>query len=162
MAVLEIAEVGGRSDALRAGGGSDALHAWEGLRWIQERTLAEIGRALRDETGLSASWYEVLACLAMHSEGRRMADLADQLLMSRGGTTKLISRLEEAGYVDRRTPRDDRRATYAVITPAGREAIASAHAVQAKLIERHFGRFVDRGDLACLGRIVDRFRMCAG
>ena len=46
-----------------------------------------------------------------------MNELADDLVLSRGGATRLIARMEEEGLVTRETPADDRRATYAVVTP---------------------------------------------
>ncbi len=58
----------------------------------------------------------------------RMGELADNLLLSRGGATRLVARLEEAGLVERVIPPDDRRATYAVITEKGVEALERARA----------------------------------
>ena len=55
-----------------------------------------------------------------------MGELADDLLLSRGGVTRLIARMEDAGLVRREVPPDDRRATYAHITDKGREAFDRA------------------------------------
>ena len=71
-----------------------------------------------------------------------MNELASVLLLSRGDATRLIARMEEAGLVAREVPPEDRRATYAVITPAGREAFARAAPVQLDAVERHFGAAV--------------------
>jgi DNA-binding MarR family transcriptional regulator len=130
--------------------------AYYGLLQLQARTFEPMARDLEARTGLPASWYEVLACLQGKEEGQRMNELADTLLISRGGATKLIGRLEEAGYVERVTPKTDRRATFAKLTPAGEEAVNRAHPVQIALVEEHFGQHVDAEDLAHLTRIASK------
>ena len=55
-----------------------------------------------------------------------MGALADDLLLSRGGTTRLIARMEEAGLVRREIPAHDRRATYAHMTEKGQAALERA------------------------------------
>jgi DNA-binding MarR family transcriptional regulator len=49
-----------------------------------------------------------------------MGDLADALVISRGGLTKLVDRLVKAGLIERAFCETDRRVSYAVLTPAGR------------------------------------------
>ncbi|MDO9352592.1 MAG: MarR family winged helix-turn-helix transcriptional regulator [Solirubrobacteraceae bacterium] len=130
--------------------------AYYGLLQLQAQTFERLARDLETETGLPASWYEVMACLQAHEDGQRMNELADELLISRGGATKLIARLEAAGYVERLTPKTDRRATYAKLTPAGEQAITAAHPVQLRLVEEHFGQFLSADDLASLTRIASK------
>ena len=76
-----------------------------------------------------------------------MSDLADALLLSRGGTTRLVARMEAAGLVTREIPPDDRRATYAVLTPAGHAAAVAALPVQVELVHRTFHAFVEDEEL---------------
>lgn len=131
-----------------------AFIAFYGLLQMQARTFEPIARELESRTGLPASWYEVLACLQSEPEGQRMNELADDLLISRGGATKLVARLEEAGFVERTTPKSDRRATYARLTPEGLAAVERAHPVQLALAEEFFGRFLEAEDLDHLTRIA--------
>lgn len=134
-----------------------AFFAWYGILQVQARTTERIAKELEARTGMPASWYELLACLeGCGDEGCRMNELADELLISRGGATKLVARLEEAGYVARFTPRDDRRATYAQITPAGAAAIHAAHPVQLELMEEYFGKHVTPEEVAELTRIANK------
>ncbi len=133
----------------------EALHdlgffAWYGVLQLQARTTERIAKALEERIGMPASWYEVLACLSGEhdSEGCRMNELADELLISRGGATKLIARLEEAGYVRRFTPEDDRRATFARLTDAGRAAVEAAHPHQLELTRQYFGQYLSDEELA--------------
>jgi DNA-binding MarR family transcriptional regulator len=70
--------------------------------------------------GLTINDYEALLHLA-RAEDRRMrrVDLAERLILTASGVTRLLDGLEEAGYVDRAACAGDRRVTYAVLTGAG-------------------------------------------
>lgn len=131
-----------------------AFLAFYGLLQVEARTIDRIGPVLEARTGLPMGWYEVIACLSgAPEEGCRMNELADELLVSRGGATRLVARMEQAGLVERITPPEDRRATYARLTDAGREAEAKASPVLLELVEEQFGRYLDDDDLAALARI---------
>ncbi len=123
---------------------SPQWHAWYGLLQAGLRSLDKVERDLQEQAGLPLAWFEVLSFL--HKEDgdgrRRMSELADNLLLSRGGATRLIARMEEAGLVVREVPPDDRRATFAVITEQGQEAFDRARPVQLDAVERHFGAAV--------------------
>ncbi len=123
---------------------SPRWHAWYGMLQAGLRSLDRVERDLEEATGLPLAWFEVLSFLDGEASGgrRRMGDLAEDLLLSRGGATRLVARMEAAGLVAREVPPEDRRATYAVITPAGREAFARARPVQVAAVERHFGAAV--------------------
>lgn len=140
-----------------------AFLAFYGLLQVEARTIDRIAPALEARTGLPMSFYEVLACLSgAPDEGCRMNELADELLVSRGGATRLVARMEEAGLVERVTPPEDRRATYARITDAGREAEQRASPVLIELVEQEFGRHLDDDDLAALVRISAKLLRGAG
>lgn len=132
-----------------------AFFAWYGVFQLQARTTELIAKELEARTGLPASWYELMACLSGDDtgEGCRMNEIADELLISRGGATKLVARLEEAGYVQRFTPHHDRRATYAQLTEAGRAAVEAAHPVQLELTREYFGQHLTAEEIAELTRI---------
>jgi DNA-binding MarR family transcriptional regulator len=125
---------------------SPQFHAWYGMLQAGLRTLDKVERDVEEGAGIPLAWFEVLAFLQMDAgEGggrRRMSELADNLLLSRGGATRLIARMEEAGLVVREVPPDDRRATFAVITPDGQAAFERAKPVQADAVERHFAAAV--------------------
>jgi DNA-binding MarR family transcriptional regulator len=78
----------------------------------------------------------------------RMSELADTLLLSRGGATRLVARLEEAGLVERVIPPDDRRATYAVITQKGWEMLERGTPVLKQAVATHYLAHVDDDELA--------------
>ncbi|MGH2982698.1 MAG: MarR family winged helix-turn-helix transcriptional regulator [Solirubrobacterales bacterium] len=85
-------------------------------------------RALEREHRLSLSEYEVLRRLADDPKGhRRIQDLADEVHLSQSALSRLVGRLEEAGYVKRATCDYDRRGIFACVTDAGRKAQDEAH-----------------------------------
>ena len=77
--------------------------------------------------GLTINQYEALLHLA-RAEGRRMrrVDLADRLVLTASGVTRMLDGLEQAGYVDRDACPSDRRVTYAVLTEAGLAKLTAA------------------------------------
>ena len=73
------------------------------------------------------AWYDVLLTLAQAPERRlRMAQLADRVLLSRSGLTRLVDRLEREGLVRREPSPDDARGTYTVLTAAGLRRLRGA------------------------------------
>jgi DNA-binding MarR family transcriptional regulator len=114
--------------------------AFYGLLHANARLVDLVGSAMERETGLPPSWFEVLA--RIKDDPARMSELADDLTLSRGGATRLVARLEEAGLVVREIPAHDRRATFARITDKGREAFERALPVHLQAVEEFFSRHV--------------------
>jgi DNA-binding MarR family transcriptional regulator len=99
--------------------------AWGALT----RTHAAIVQRLQET--LSAAdfpplpWYEVLAAVSeAPGERMKMGDLAEALVITRGGLTKLVDRLVKAGLLERTFCETDRRVSYATLTAAGRDLLA--------------------------------------
>ena len=73
------------------------------------------------EHGLTINDYECLLHLAQADEGRmRRIDLAERLILTPSGVTRLLDGLEQAGWVERASCASDRRVAYAVLTDTGR------------------------------------------
>lgn len=117
---------------------------------------ATIEERLQDETGLLLADNEALLNLAHTEEPLRMSDLADKLILSRGGTTKVIDRLESKGYVERRPAADDRRATVLGITKAGRDIMTAARAVVDEQLERIWASHISDEEAKVLIAVMDR------
>jgi len=132
--------------------GDDRWLAWYAQAKMNARLTERIADEMERRTGLPAAWIDVLANLKV--EPRRMNELADDLILSRGGATRLIGRMEEAGLVERQTPPHDRRATFAVITDAGREAVERALPVHLEVVEAVFTRHLDDEDTELLLRVA--------
>jgi DNA-binding MarR family transcriptional regulator len=115
---------------------------------------AELEELLHSETGLLLADNEALLNLA--AGPLRMSDIARRLILSRGGTTKVIDRLEELGYVVRSPDPDDRRATVVDITAEGREIMASARTVIDAGLEEAWARFLTDEEAETLISVMDR------
>jgi len=131
--------------------------AWYGLLQVSTRLTERISAELEARTGLPLAWFELLMQLYWSDERRRrMSELADALLLSRGGTTRLVARVEAAGFVVREVPPEDRRATYAVLTEKGRAAAEAALPVQIELVHATFHSVLGDEEVGALVRIFDR------
>lgn len=103
------------------------LGAWRGFLRAHSHLVHELDADLTRDHGLSLSAYDVLVQLAHTPERRlRMAELADSVLLSPSGLTRLVDRLCADGLVERRPCEDDARGSYAVLTDAGLERFAAA------------------------------------
>jgi DNA-binding MarR family transcriptional regulator len=127
------------------------FQAWYGNVQATMRTLRRIDQDVEAATGLPLASVELLVNIAYENDGRiRMGELADTLLLSPGGATRLVARLEEAGLVERVIPPDDRRATYAVITPKGVELLESAAPALKQAVHEHWVQHLEDDELAAM------------
>jgi DNA-binding MarR family transcriptional regulator len=134
--------------------GDERWLAWYAQAKMNARLTDRIADEMERRTGLAAAWCEVLANL--REESKRMSELADDLILSRGGATRLIARMEKAGLVERQTPDHDRRATFAVITDAGREAVDRAFPVHLQVVEEVYARHIDDGEAGTVLRVAEK------
>ena len=100
----------------------------------------ELDAELMAAHGLPLSTYEVLLFLADSPDGHmRMAELADSVLLSRSGLTRLVDRLERDGPgASARSCPGDARGMNAVITDAGRERFAQARKTHLDGVRRRY------------------------
>ena len=120
------------------------------------RAHAELTRALdaqlAQEHKLPLSSYEVLLFLADAPEGRmRMSDLAESVLLSRSGLTRLVDRLEREGLLKRERCESDARGLFAEITPAGRQLFDAARRTHLDGVRALFLDRFSRDELRTLG-----------
>jgi DNA-binding MarR family transcriptional regulator len=115
------------------------LGAWRGFLRTHARLTRALDAQLIAEQGLSLSSYEVLLFLADAPNGRmRMSELADGVLLSRSGLTRLVDRLEADGLVRREECHTDARGLVAVITPQGRRRFARARRTHLSGVRQRF------------------------
>ena len=136
----------------------DGFLAW---RAILRAHAAAVGRIERDlaasEPELPLSWYDVLVSLVGAPDRRlRLRELADQVVLSRSGLTRLVDRLEAAGLLRREPDPSDRRGAFAVLTDAGYEALRRTWPLYARGIQDHFARYLAADEAAVLARALQR------
>jgi DNA-binding MarR family transcriptional regulator len=130
--------------------------AFYGLLVVEWRMSEALDAELQQRAGLSLGRLELLMQLRFKDGRRRMSDLADALLLSRGGATRLVARAEDDGLVRREIPPDDRRATYAVLTDAGVEAAERAFPIYEEAVQRLFHEHVSDEEAEVLVRVWNR------
>lgn len=125
------------------------------------RAHARISRVLEAELlagqGLSLASYDVLVQLAEAPDRRlRMTELADLVLLSRSGVTRLVDRLERDGLVARAPVDSDGRGVVAVLTPAGFNRLRDATGLHLSGVVRHFAEILDPAELEPFGKACER------
>lgn len=102
------------------------------------RLVRRLSSELESECGLPFPWFEVLLQLRKSPEGRlKMSQVANAIVHSTGGTTRLIDRLEEAGHVERQLCPNDRRAVHVAITAVGNAKLDEALGVHLNYLNNH-------------------------
>jgi DNA-binding MarR family transcriptional regulator len=104
-----------------------ALDSWVRLLRGHASVTRAISAQLVAEHGLTINDYEALLHLARAENGRmRRVDLAERLILTASGVTRLLDGLEAGGLVERASCASDRRVTYAVLTETGRTKLREA------------------------------------
>lgn len=113
-----------------------------------------LDQELRSEHDISLAEYDALLVLAAAPNRRlRMHQIADRVLLSRSGVTRLIDRLVADGSVERSSCTTDARGAEAVLTRAGLSRLRDASATHLRGIDEHFLALIAPEDLNTLGRI---------
>src|SRR5688500_10127403 len=125
------------------------------------RAHAAVVRELSSELvaahGLTINDYEVLLRLS-RAEGSRMrrVDLAQEVLLTPSGITRLLEGLERSGFVERAACKEDLRVSYAQLTTAGRAKLRAARKTHVAGIHRRFLDRFDAGERAVIGELLGR------
>jgi DNA-binding MarR family transcriptional regulator len=147
----------------------EACHAPHQIAW---RSLARTHAAIsgRVQEGLTEAgmpplaWFDVLATIAEGDGRMKMGELAEALVITRGGLTKLVDRLVKAGLVERTFCETDRRVSYATLLPAGAELLNEMLPVVSGELRIAFGANLTSGEAEQLTGTLDRVRgiACSG
>jgi DNA-binding MarR family transcriptional regulator len=117
-----------------------------------------LGVELEEQVGLPMRWYDVLVQLEDAPEGIPMNELADRILYSKSGFTRVVDRMEEAGLVRRVRPEHNRRTILVVMTEQGDETKERARRHHRDGIERHFAGHLSAADVKALIRALEKVR----
>jgi DNA-binding MarR family transcriptional regulator len=111
---------------------------------------------LQDATGIPQRWYDVLVHLEESPDGVPMNELAERILYSKSGFTRVVDRMEEAGLVRRVRPEHDRRSILVLLTDKGTETMERARLHHRNGIDRHFSRHLTDADLKALTGALEK------
>lgn len=133
------------------------MDAWVRLLRAHASATRAHSAALLNEHGLTINDLEALLHLSRAEDGRlRRVDLAEGLLLTASGVTRLLDGLEAAGLVKRAACRSDRRVVYAVITDEGRQKLAAASAFHVESVTTQFRKLFDDEELERLAELLGR------
>src|SRR4051795_12974968 len=134
----------------------ERLRAWR-LYFESALALVDVLDAeLERDAGITLPWYDLLIHLEEEPDGLRMNELAERMLYSKSGFTRVVDRMEEAGLVQRVRPENDRRSILVVLTDEGRTTMKQARRHHRHGIEQHFSSHLTDTDIKTLTRALEK------
>jgi DNA-binding MarR family transcriptional regulator len=134
-----------------------AIDAWVGLLRAHASATRALNARLVAEHGLTINDYEALLHLSRADENAlRRVDLAERLLLTASGVTRLLDGLERAGYVEKGSCASDARVTYAVLTDTGRAKLEQASSGHVAAIRELFEQRFAARELEALADLLRR------
>jgi DNA-binding MarR family transcriptional regulator len=136
---------------------ADTLTAWRLFLTAHAQIIVAIDKRLAEAGCIPLNWYDVLIELYEAKNRRlRMNELATRVLLTRSGLTRLVDRLEEAGYLTRELDKKDRRGFYAIINEQGIAAMRQAWVVYAEGITDFFEQLLKEDEAKILAGVFSR------
>ena len=133
------------------------LETWRSFLVAHAQIRRQLERELQAEQSLGLGEYEVLLMLARADDRQlRMSELADRLVLSRSGVTRLVDRLEADALVERASCDTDRRGSWATLTKAGHDRLRRAAPTHLRGVGEHFLDRIPPDELDALQRTLDR------
>jgi DNA-binding MarR family transcriptional regulator len=139
------------------------LSPWRAFLLAHARVSRRLDEELRAEHDVSFAEYDALLTIAQ-APGRRirMGLLAEEVLLSKSGVTRLVDRLVNDGLVERSTCSTDARGAEAVLTDLGLARLRAASRTHLRGISEHFLAVVAASDLASVERAMSAVARQAG
>jgi DNA-binding MarR family transcriptional regulator len=136
---------------------SPAIEAFVRVVRASVAVTRQLSAQLSADHGLSINAYEALVLLARAPDSRmRRVDLANSLLLTAGGVTRLLDGLERDGFVAREECASDRRVSYAALTKSGRTKLREATKSHTRQIRELMGGVYDDDELVQLAALLNR------
>lgn len=135
------------------------LHAdaWQAFLHAHRRVTSRLEDELQESHGIPLPWFDVLASLAEADDERcRMQELAQAVLISKSGLTRLVDRMQKAGFVVREACEEDRRGTYATLTDLGRATLERCAPTYVRGVTEHFSDLLDDDEAVTLVDVMSR------
>jgi DNA-binding MarR family transcriptional regulator len=134
----------------------ERLRAWR-LYFESALALLDVLDAeLEQAVGIPQRWYDVLVHLEESPQGIPMNELAERILYSKSGFTRVVDRMVEAGLVRRARPENDRRTILILLTDHGTQTLRDARRHHRDGIQRHFSQHLTNTDIKALTRALEK------
>jgi DNA-binding MarR family transcriptional regulator len=134
-----------------------AVRSFTALLRAHASATRQLSAQLSADHGLTISDYEVLLRLARAPDRRmRRVDLAEQVLLTASGITRLLDGLERSGFVERAACASDRRVVYAVLTDSGLDKLRAATRSHVTQIDELFSERMGPDDLESLAGLLEK------
>jgi DNA-binding MarR family transcriptional regulator len=132
------------------------LRAWIAFLQAYAVVTRRLEAELSAERNLSLAEYDALVQLTIADDRRlRMSELAERVVLSRSGVSRLVDRLEADGLVARRACPTDGRVSWAEVTPAGLDRLRDAAPVHLRGVDAHFLSPIAENDREGLVRALE-------
>jgi DNA-binding MarR family transcriptional regulator len=133
------------------------LQMWRSFVSAHFSVVKYLERRMQEQHGLRLAWWDVMQQLADGpKQGLRMSELADLVLLTRSGITRLVDRMITAGLVDREPCPGDRRGYFAVITQKGKDTIEKVGPDHSKDAWEVFLGHITQEEAELLGKVFSR------
>jgi DNA-binding MarR family transcriptional regulator len=138
------------------------IRAWTRLIRAQQVALAAVEAELKAAGFPPLGWYDVLLELTRRDEAIRPFALEQELLLAQYNLSRLLDRLEKAGYIERRPCPDDGRGQEIAITTAGRALVKRMWPTYRAAIARHVGSKLSEDEAARLAALLGKLTQSLG
>jgi len=128
--------------------------AWQSFLRAYKVVKERLDNALSEAVPLSLTEFDVLDCVNEAGGRLRYIDLSKKVFLSQSRISRQIASLEEKGYLTREFTTEDRRATYAVMTPAGRKILRDAEEPLRRAWHKHFLHHIPPNEMEILNRLM--------
>jgi DNA-binding MarR family transcriptional regulator len=133
------------------------LEAWINFLRAHAAVTRQFNAELLATHDLTINDFDVLAQLSRAPEqALKRVDLAERVLLTPSGITRLLKGLEEAGYVSNRPCAEDARVTYAVLTPKGKRKLEQARTTHVASVRALFSERFEKDELETLASLLER------
>jgi DNA-binding MarR family transcriptional regulator len=139
----------------------DRLRCWRLFFESAMALLDVLDSELQDAVGIPQRWYDVLVHTEESPDGVQMTELADRILYSKSGFTRVIDRMEAAGLVRRLRPPNDRRSILVLPTEEGTKTLERARRHHRDGIQRHFAEHLSDTDVKALTHALEKISVHA-
>lgn len=133
------------------------MAAWRAFLEAHAFVMSKLADELEAEKDMPLGWYDVLVQLS-EAEGNRlrMTELAELVLLSKSGLTRLVDRMCNAGLVSRLADSEDRRGRWVEMTKAGRDMLVGAAPVHLRGVEQYFTNYLSDDEARVMGAALRR------